>query len=118
VQCQEILELRTQFGRLQRDMIAKFKECNTCIDSTERLNQDAITMAKNLEDILANVSNVFILTIIVVILLFCCHVYKNDYYSINSRVYMGALIFKKKIIVSIIISSFQIVKNDFKLCAH
>lgn len=38
-------------------MMGKFEECTTCIESAERLNQEAITMTQNLEDSIANVSN-------------------------------------------------------------
>jgi hypothetical protein len=53
----EVSQLKTQFERLQQEVITKLKECNTCIESAERLNQEADILVRNLEDSLANVSN-------------------------------------------------------------
>jgi hypothetical protein len=53
----ELRQLKTQFEKLQQELITKFQECNTCIESAERLNQEEDTLLRNLEDALANVSN-------------------------------------------------------------
>jgi hypothetical protein len=38
-------------------MIGKFEECTVCFESAKTFNQEAITMMKNLENSLVNVSN-------------------------------------------------------------
>jgi hypothetical protein len=53
----EVSQLKSQFERLQQELMAKLNECSTCIESAERLNQEADVMVKHLEDSLANVSN-------------------------------------------------------------
>ena len=53
----EVNQLKNQFERLQQEVITKLKECGSCIESAERLNQEAEALTRNLEDSLANVSN-------------------------------------------------------------
>jgi len=53
----EANQLKTQFEKLQQEVITKLKECGNCIESAERLNQEADLLVRNLEDSLANVSN-------------------------------------------------------------
>jgi hypothetical protein len=38
-------------------LIAKFEKFTVSIESAERLNQEAVTISRNLEDSLGNVSN-------------------------------------------------------------
>jgi hypothetical protein len=53
----QVNQLKTQFERLQQEIITKLKECGNCIESAARLNQEADVLVKNLEESLVNVSN-------------------------------------------------------------
>jgi len=53
----EVSQLKAQFERLQQEVITKLKECNSCIESAERLNKEGDVLVRNLEDSLANISN-------------------------------------------------------------
>ena len=53
----EVTQLKSQFERLQQELMTNLNECSTCIESAEKLNQEAFIMTKHLEDTLANVSN-------------------------------------------------------------
>jgi hypothetical protein len=53
----EVSQLKAQFERLQQEVITKLKECNSCIESAERLNEEGDVLIRNLEDSLANISN-------------------------------------------------------------
>lgn len=46
--------LKTQFDELEREVTGKLKECGECIESAERLNQEAESLVSSLKDALAH----------------------------------------------------------------
>jgi len=54
---QELTQLKNEFERLQQEIIGKFEECTVFFESAKTFNQEAITMMKNVENSLVNVSN-------------------------------------------------------------
>ena len=53
----EVNQLQTQFEQIRQEVIVKLEECGNCIESAERLNQEARALVRNLEDSLSNASN-------------------------------------------------------------
>jgi len=53
----EVNELKSRIQQIRNDLLAKLDEINVCVESAEKLNQEAVIITKNLEDTLTNVSN-------------------------------------------------------------
>jgi hypothetical protein len=53
----EINALKPRIQQIRNELLAKLDELNICIESAEKLNQEAVIMTKTLEDTLTNVSN-------------------------------------------------------------